>query len=73
MVTNTTSLAGDIIAALGSIGIWLQTIGVIVVLWIALQITNWIINRKRLKKLDELSEKIDRIERKLDKLLKKSD
>ncbi|MBU0907185.1 MAG: hypothetical protein KKD18_06685 [Nanoarchaeota archaeon] len=61
----------DVVLQLGSIGLWLQTIGVVIIIWIALQITNWIINRKRLKRLDELSERIDRIEKKIDKVLKK--
>jgi len=72
VITNTTNIAGDIITKLGSIGLWLQAIGLAIVLWIALQITNWIINRKRLKKLDEFSERIDRIEKKIDSLLRKT-
>ena len=65
------SLPADIILKLGSIASWLRAIGVAIILWISLQIANWIINRKRLKKLDTLIEKAERIENKLDKLLKK--
>lgn len=62
---------GDVLLQLGSIALWLQTIGVIILLWIILQISNWLMNRKRLKRLDNFEEKIDRIETKLDKVLKK--
>lgn len=62
---------GDVLLQLGSIALWLQTIGVIILLWIILQISNWLMNRKRLKRLDNFEEKIDRIESKLDKVLKK--
>jgi biopolymer transport protein ExbB/TolQ len=60
----------DVLIELGSIGLWLQTIGIVIILWIALQIGNWVMNRKRLKRLDEFEEKINRVERKLDKIIK---
>lgn len=72
IVDGTTSLAEQVILKLGSIGLWLQTIGLIFVLWLTFQIINWIINRKRIKRLDSLVEKLDNIEKKLDKAIKKN-
>jgi biopolymer transport protein ExbB/TolQ len=62
--------SADILLKLGSIGIWLQAIGAIIVLWIIFQIINWALNRRRLKRLDEFTERIDRIEKKIDRLIK---
>jgi uncharacterized protein YggT (Ycf19 family) len=64
-------LAGNILVQLGSLALWLQAIGALILLWIIFQIVNWIMNRKRLKRLDEFEKKINRIERKIDKILKK--
>jgi biopolymer transport protein ExbB/TolQ len=64
-------LATEIITQLGSIGKWLQAIGLIVILWIIFQIINWVTNRKRIKRLDKLSDRLDTIEKKIDKVLKK--
>ncbi|MBU0761232.1 MAG: hypothetical protein KJ600_02065 [Nanoarchaeota archaeon] len=61
----------EIAARIGSIGKWLQAIGIIVIVWIALQVVNWIFNKKRIKRLDLLRGDMERIEKKVDKLLKK--
>lgn len=61
----------DIIAELGQVGLWLQTVGAIVILWIIFQIIAWKYNRKRMKEVYSIKEDIKRIESKIDRLLKK--
>lgn len=60
-VLNTSSQVAEIITKLGSIGLWLQAIGLIGIIWIAFQIINWILNRKRMKRLERIEEKLDKI------------
>ena len=64
-------VAGDIITRLGSLGKWLQALGLIIIIWLLIQITNFFINKKRLKTLITIKEDIERIETKVDKLSKK--
>ena len=61
----------DVIVKLGSIGLWLQAIGLIVVLWLIIQIINWIMNAKRMKKFERMEERLERIEKKVDRALKR--
>ena len=61
----------DIIGAVGQIALWLQAIGIVVVLWIVFQIVNFFINRKRMKEIYAIKEDMRRMEGKLDRLLKK--
>lgn len=68
---STTDVASELIRVLGSLGLWLQAIGGVIVLWLAFQVIAWVLNRKRLKRLDSLTARLDTIEKKLDKALKK--
>ena len=65
----------DVVAGLvievGKIGLWIQAIGLLVVIWIAIMIWNFLINRKRKKMLEEVMKDVERIEGKIDKILKK--
>ena len=60
----------DIIGAVGQIALWLQALGIIVVLWIIFQLVNFFINRKRMKELYTIKADMRRMEGKLDRLLK---
>lgn len=69
-ITNSpANVVGDIAIALGSLGKWLQAIGILIVLWIILHIINWAINRKRLKELYRIKDDMIRVEGKIDKIL----
>jgi hypothetical protein len=61
----------DVLAELGKVGLWLQAVGVIVILWIIFQIIAWKYNRKRMKEVYSMKEDVKRIESKIDRLLKK--
>lgn len=74
--------AYKIIEGIGDVGLWLQAIGVLAVVWIIFNIIDWIINSHRLKLLkkimldmqrieDKISADIKRIEKKIDSLNKK--
>lgn len=70
LLNETGTIAEQIILQLGSIGLWFQAIGLIFVMWVIFQIINWVLNRRRIKRLDKLLENLERIETKIDKLLK---
>lgn len=62
----------DLVLELGRLGKWVQAVGLVVIVWIVIQIVNYYFNKKRLKMLDKFKEDIERIESKVDKLIKKS-
>ena len=66
------NVSAEVVQEVGKIGLWLQAIGVIVILWLVFNAVNLWLNRKRWKKLEEFEATAERIERKLDKVLKKS-
>lgn len=56
----------------GSIGKWLQAVGLIVILWLIIQLTTLFFNRKRRLLLQSIDERLISVEEKLDKIMKKS-
>ncbi|MBM3233122.1 hypothetical protein FJZ18_03090 [Candidatus Pacearchaeota archaeon] len=60
----------DLIRDIGQIGLWLQTLGVIVVLWIVFEVYAFLVRRKRMKEIYAIKEDMKRIEKKVDKILK---
>lgn len=61
----------NLIAKIGNLGSWLQTIGIVVLLTIIFQIIAYFLNRKKLKELEMIRNKLSIVEDKLEKLLKK--
>ena len=61
----------DLVNQIGQIGLWLKTVGIIVVLWICFQLVNFFINRRRIKEIYRIRNDMKRMEDKLDKILKK--
>ena len=57
---------------LGRIGLWIQAIGLVVVLWIIFETIVMINNRIKRKRLYAIEEKLERIEKKLDNIIKKT-
>ena len=64
-------VVSDLVLQVGFLGKWLQAIGIVVVLWIIMQIANWMLERKQIKKLNDIEKIIQRVEKKIDKLNKK--
>ena len=68
------SLFGDLagfLADLGTVGLWLQAVGIVVILWIIFQIIAYIYNRRRMREIYNIKKDMIRIERKIDKILHK--
>ncbi len=55
----------DVIVQLGSIGLWIQTVGLVVILWIIVEAITLYYNRKRRLLLMDIDERLKRIEKKL--------
>lgn len=61
----------DIVLELGQIGLWIQAVGLIVILWIVFQAITMYYNRKRRKLLESINDRLENLEKKIDKLSKK--
>lgn len=66
-----TNVPIELITEVGKIGLWMQTIGVIVVLWIIFQLVFLWFNAKRMEEVHLIKEEMKRIEGKIDRILKK--
>ncbi len=62
---------GGIITALGTMALWLQAVGVVVILWIIFEIVALYYTIKRMKEVYAIKGDVKRIEGKIDSLLKK--
>jgi hypothetical protein len=69
---------GDIISdptslflELGKIGLWIQAIGLVVIIWIIVQGVTLFFNRRRRKAIYAIKEDLERIEKKIDRIDKK--
>lgn len=61
----------DVALELGRIGLWIQAVGLIVVLWIIIQVITLYFNRRRRKMIEEIREDVKKIGKKIDKLSRK--
>ena len=68
--TNGT-VVGGLIAEIGKLGLWIQGIGLVIVIWLIFQIVIAINNRIKRRTLYEINERLERVEEKIDRLLKK--
>lgn len=57
----------DVVVELGQVGLWIQAVGLVVILWIIFQAITMYYNRKRRLMLIEINERLKRIEQKLKK------
>ena len=61
----------DLVLQVGQIGIWVQAVGLVVVLWIIVEAVTLYYNRKRRLLLIDIDERLKRVEKKLDLIKKK--
>ncbi|MSS74536.1 hypothetical protein EXS72_02760 [Candidatus Pacearchaeota archaeon] len=61
----------NIVLKLGQIGLWIQAVGFVVVLWIIIEAITLFYNRKRRLLLIDIDERLKRIESKINKFYKK--
>ena len=58
----------DLIIELGQVGLWIQTVGLIVIIWLIVQFITMFFNRKRRLLLEEINNRLKRVETKLNKI-----
>lgn len=68
---NLTEIPFEVLGKVGQIGLWLQAIGIIVVLWILFQLIIIYFANKRMQEVYKIQGDMKRIEEKIDSLLKK--
>ena len=61
----------ELVLSVGEIGLWMQTLGFLVVLWLVFSLITLFFNRRRRKILYKIDQRLERVEKKLDKLSKK--
>lgn len=71
VIEDVSAALSNLVTSLGKIGIWLQAVGIIVIIYIALSLVDIWINRRRMKEVYKIKEDMKRIERKIDKILAK--
>lgn len=70
VVDELTGKAAEIIANLGSLALWLQTLGVLLIAWIIFEVIMVSVALKRMKEIYKIKEDMKRIEGKIDRVLK---
>lgn len=68
-VVNVIEMPKELVIQLGQIGLWLQTLGIIILVWVIAQLVSLWLNRRRLKEIDAIRKDMERIESKIDKLV----
>lgn len=68
---NLNDLPFELIGKVGEIGLYLQALGFIIVLWIIFQLILLYFNRKRMLEVYKIKQDMKRIEEKIDRILNK--
>jgi biopolymer transport protein ExbB/TolQ len=71
VVNVSLGLVPGVVGELGRVVLWLQAIGVLLLLWIIFQLVMLWINYRRLSKLKELNHKLDSFEKHFNKMYRK--
>ena len=66
-------VSAEVLRALGEFGIWLQTLGIIFLVWILFAFISFLMNRRRIAEVYKIKEDMKRIEGKIDKIRNKID
>ena len=61
----------EILVQVGQIGLWLQAIGIVIILMIVFSVISFISNKKKLKELSTIKRNIEKLETKIDGISKK--
>ncbi len=64
------SLVSEVVLSVGRLGLWVQAVGLLVVLWIIFQAITLFYNRKRRKAIYSLKDDVARLEGKIDRIEK---
>ena len=60
----------EIVLALGQVGLWIQAVGILVIIWIIVQGITMYFNRRRRLLLEEINKRLKRVESKIKKISK---
>ena len=60
----------EIVLALGQVGLWIQAVGLLIIIWIIVQSITMYFNRRRRLLLEEINKRLKRVESKLNKISK---
>ena len=63
--------SANVLTEVGKIGNWLQALGLVVVIWLIVQIIIILLNRRNHNTIKDLKKDIERLEAKIDKLAKR--
>ena len=69
-IEEPTEIVKKLVQEIGEIGLWIQAIGLVIILWIIFEIILLINNRVKRKQLYKIENKLQILEKKIDKLLK---
>ncbi len=61
----------DVVVQLGQVGLWVQAVGLVVILWIIVEAITLYYNRKRRLLLMNIDERLKRVEKKIDLIKRK--
>lgn len=61
----------EVVLVIGRLGLWVQAVGLVVVLWIIIEAITLYYNRKRRLLLKDIDERLKRVESKIDRIKKK--
>lgn len=70
IVGDTSDVLTNFAVEIGKIGLWLQALGIIVILWIIFQVVALIVNRINRKTLFSIKKDLARIEKKINQIEK---
>ncbi len=63
------SVIAEVLKEVGQVGLWIQAVGIVIILWIVFQVIILINNRIKRKQLYKIEDRLKRIEGKINKLI----
>ena len=70
VVEEAISSTSELVLELGKIGKWVQAVGLFVIVWIFIQLSNFFLNKKRMASLRKIEFNLEKLDKKVDKLSK---
>jgi len=70
-IENVSGFPVGFVGEIGQIVLWMQAVGIVLIIWIIVQGAVFYFNRKRMREVYQIKKDMVRIERKIDKILSK--
>ena len=71
VVEQVANLSAGLITEVGQIALWMQALGLVIVIYLIFQTVSLVLNWRRMKEVYKIKEDMKRIENKIDKMLSK--